>query len=82
MDDKTKKPAATIEYDIVNQQTNKSVLHVVESTDKVANAGEQVTLEKSLPLQNFEPGLYRLTVKVDDNVSKQTVAPFARFAVE
>jgi hypothetical protein len=82
MDDKTKKPAATIEYDIVNQQTNKSVLHVVESTDKVANAGEQVTLEKSLSLQNFEPGLYRLTVKVDDNVSKQTVAPFARFAVE
>jgi len=82
MDDKTKKPAATIEYDIVNQQTNKSVLHVVESTDQLANAGEQVTLEKSLALQNFEPGVYRLTVKVDDNVSKQTVAPFARFAVE
>lgn len=82
MDDKTKKPAATIEYDIVNQQTNKSVLHVVESTDQLANAGEQVTLEKSLALKNFEPGLYRLTVKVDDNVSKQTIAPFARFAVE
>ena len=82
MDDKTKKPAATIEYDIVNQQTNKSMLHVVESTDKLANAGEQVTLEKSLALQNFEPGLYRLTVKVDDNVSKQTISPFARFAVE
>jgi GWxTD domain-containing protein len=82
MDDKTKKPAATIEYDIVNQQSNKSVLHVVESTDKMTNAGEQLTLEKTLALQNFEPGLYRLTVKVDDNVSKQTVSPFARFAVE
>ncbi len=82
MDDKTKKPAATIEYDIVNQQTNKSVLHVVESTDQIANAGEQLTLEKSLPLNKFEPGLYRLSVKVDDNVSKQTIAPFARFAVE
>jgi GWxTD domain-containing protein len=82
MDEKTKKPAATIEYDIVNQQSNKSVLHVVESTDKMANAGEQLTLEKTLALQNFEPGLYRLTVKVDDNVSKQTISPFARFAVE
>jgi GWxTD domain-containing protein len=82
MDNKTKKPEATIEYDIVNQQTNKSVLHVVESTDQMKNAGEQVTLEKSLALNNFEPGLYRLTVKVDDNVSKQTITPFARFAVE
>ncbi len=82
MDNKTKKPEATIEYDIVNQQTNKSVLHVVESTDQFKNAGEQVTLEKSLALNNFEPGLYRLTVKVDDNVSKQTITPFARFAVE
>jgi len=82
MDEKTKKPAATIEYDIVNQQSNKSVLHVVESTDKMTNAGEQLTLEKTLALQNFEPGLYRLTVKVDDNVSKQTISPFARFAVE
>lgn len=82
MDNKTKKPEATIEYDIVNQQTNKSVLHVVESTDQFKNAGEQLTLEKSLALNTFEPGLYRLTVKVDDNVSKQTITPFARFAVE
>jgi GWxTD domain-containing protein len=82
MDNKTKKPEATIQYDIVNQQTNKSVLHVVESTDQMKNAGEQVTLEKSLALNRFEPGLYRLTVKVDDNVSKQTITPFARFAVE
>jgi GWxTD domain-containing protein len=82
MDDKTKKPSATIEYDIINQQTNKSVLHVVESTEQLGNTGEQVTLEKSMALNNLEPGLYRLTVKVDDNVSKQSIAPFARFAIE
>jgi GWxTD domain-containing protein len=82
MDDKTKKPSATIEYDIINQQTNKSVLHLVENTDQMGNTGEQVTLEKSMALNNLEPGLYRLTVKVDDNVSKQSIAPFARFAVE
>jgi hypothetical protein len=82
MDEKTKKPSAQIEYDIVNQQTNKSVLHVVESTDQMANAGEQMTLEKSLSLATFDPGLYRLTVKVVDNVSKQDITPFARFQVE
>jgi hypothetical protein len=82
MDDKTKKPSATIEYDIINQQTNKSVLHLVESTEQMGNPGEQLTLEKSMALNNLEPGLYRLTVKVDDNVSKQSIAPFARFAIE
>ncbi|HEX6880887.1 MAG TPA: GWxTD domain-containing protein, partial [Terriglobales bacterium] len=81
-DEKTKKPSATFEYDIINQQTNKSVLHVVESSDQMGNVGDQVTLEKSMALNNLEPGLYRLTVKVDDNISKQTIAPFARFAVE
>ena len=82
MDEKTKKPNATIEYDIVNQQTNKSVMHVVESTAQMGNPGEQVTLEKSMALNNLEPGLYRLTVKVDDNVSGQNISPAARFQVE
>ncbi|HEU5402682.1 MAG TPA: GWxTD domain-containing protein, partial [Terriglobales bacterium] len=82
MDQKTKKPDATFEYDIVNQQTNKSVLHVVESTAQMGNPGEQVTLEKSMGLNSLDPGLYRLTVKVHDNVSGQDISPAARFAVE
>lgn len=82
MSDKTKRPDATFEYDIVNQQTNKSVLHVVESTAQMVNPGEQVTLEKTMALNNLDPGLYRLTVKVHDNVSGQDISPAARFAVE
>jgi predicted transport protein len=82
MDQKTKKPDATFEYDIVNQQTNKSVLHVTESTAQMGNPGEQVTLEKTMALNNLDPGLYRLTVKVHDNVSGQDISPAARFAVE
>jgi len=41
-----------------------------------------MTLEKSLALTSFQPGIYRLTVKVDDNVSKQQITPSVRFAVE
>jgi len=44
--------------------------------------GEQVTVEKSLPLSSLEPGLYRITIKVDDQVSKQVISPSATFAVE
>ena len=37
---------------------------------------------EELALNSFQPGMYRLTVKVDDNVSKQQIAPSVRFAVE
>lgn len=81
IDDKTKKPSATIEYDIINAQTNKSVVHSVETSEQFGNVGEQVTLQKTMAL-NLDPGTYRVTVKVDDNISKQTISPTARFAVE
>jgi 5-hydroxyisourate hydrolase-like protein (transthyretin family) len=82
MDEKTKKPSAKIEYDIVNVADNKPVLHSSENTDSMGNLGDQMTLEKSLALNSFQPGVYKLTVKVDDNVSKQQISPSVRFAVE
>jgi GWxTD domain-containing protein len=81
-DEKTKRPSAKIEYEIVNVATNEPVLHAAESTDTMGNLGDQMTLEKSLALTSFTPGIYRLTVKVDDNVSKQQITPSVRFTVE
>jgi GWxTD domain-containing protein len=81
-DGKTKKPSANIEYEIVNVASNQAVLHASESTDTMANVGEQMTLEKSLALTGFQPGVYKLTVKVADNISKQQIAPSVKFAVE
>ena len=59
-----------------------AVVHAVEDTGKLGNVGEQVTIEKSLPTQSLEPGVYSVTIKVDDKVSKQTISPTAKFAVE
>ena len=73
---------AKIDYEIVNLANNQAVLHSSESTDSLGNVGDQITLEKSLSLNSFQPGIYKLTVKVDDNVSKQQIAPNVRFAVE
>ena len=81
-DEKTKKPSAKIDYEIVNLANNQSVLQSSETTDTLGKIGDQITLEKSLALAAFPPGVYRLTVKVDDNVSKQQIAPSVRFAVE
>jgi len=82
IDDKTKKSSATIEYDIVNSATKKSVVQATESTDQMGNVGDQVTLEKSLPLASLEPGTYELTIKVSDKVANQKISPAAKFVVE
>ncbi len=81
-DDKTKKPSAKIDYEIVSLANNQAVVHSSETTDSMGNVGDQITLEKTVSLNSLPPGLYRLTVKVDDNVSKQQIAPSVRFAVE
>lgn len=82
VDEKTKKPSATVEYQIVNAATNKSVVDITENTDQMKNVSDQLTLEKSLPLSKLDPGVYQVTIKVNDLVSKQTISPTAKFAVE
>ena len=82
VDDKTHKPSATFEYDIVNAATNKEIVHAIDSSDKMGNVGEQVTLHKAVASANLDPGVYRIQIKVSDNISKQTLGPSATFAVE
>ena len=81
VDDKTHKPSATIEYNVTDSN-NKAVIHTVESTDTMGNVGDQVTLQKTLSAANLQPGLYKIEIKVNDNLSKQTLDPTATFAVE
>jgi GWxTD domain-containing protein len=82
VDEKTHKASATFEYDIVNMATNKAVVQKTESTETMGNVGEQITLQKSIAAANLQPGVYRIEIKVNDHVSKQTVDPSAVFAVE
>jgi hypothetical protein len=82
VDEKTHKPSATIEYDVTNSATNKQVIKSVESTEQMGNVGDQMTLQKTLSAANLGPGIYRIKIKVNDNISKQTVDPSATFAVE
>ena len=81
VDDKTHKPSATIEYNVTDAN-HKAVIHTVESTDTMGNVGDQVTLQKTLSAANLQPGLYKIEIKVNDNLSKQTLDPTATFAVE
>jgi GWxTD domain-containing protein len=82
VDEKTHKPSATIEYSVTDANSNKAIIHTVESTDTMGNVGDQVTLQKTLSAANLQPGVYKIDIKVNDNLSKQTVDPSATFAVE
>jgi GWxTD domain-containing protein len=82
MDEKTHKPSATVEYSVVDAATNKQIIHSTEQTEQMGNVGEQVTLQKTLAGTSLQPGIYRMNIKVNDNVSKQTVDPSVTFAIE
>jgi GWxTD domain-containing protein len=82
VDEKTHKPSATVEYNVVNAATNKAVIHTIESTEQMGNVGDQLTLKKTLSAADLQPGLYRLQITVNDNISKQTVDPSTTFNVE
>ena len=82
IDEKTKKPSATVQYQIVNTATNQPVLDLTQTTAQMGNVGEQVTLAQTVPLSRLGPGVYQVTVKVNDQVSKQVISPTAKFAVQ
>ena len=82
IDDKSKKNDASIEYEITDTVTNKSILNMSESTAKVNPNSDQVTLEKTLSLAGVHPGKYKVTIKINDGVSKQQIAESAPFVVE
>ena len=83
IDEATKKPSATVQYQVVNTATNQPVVDFTETTQQMGNVGDQLTLQKSLPLRNLDPGNYQVVIKVNDLVSKQTISSTPeKFAVQ
>jgi len=82
IDDKSKQNGATIDYEIMDMATNKTVLQTQELTNKTNPNADQVTIEKSLPLASLLPGKYQVNIKVNDGVSKQQIAESAPFIVD
>jgi GWxTD domain-containing protein len=85
MDAKTKKPQGSVEYEIVNNADNKTMIDYTEDlADPKAfpNASPfLVTVEKKFPLKSLPPGRYTLKMKVDDKLKNQTLTPTAQFTV-
>ena len=82
IDEKSKQNGATIEYQILDLATNKTILQTQELTSKTSPNSDQVTIEKSLPLASLMPGKYQVSIKVNDGITKQQIAESAPFIVD
>ena len=81
-DEKTKRPNASIEYEILKKGTNEKVLEFTEDVINMPGASlNQVTIEKVLSLKQMQPGQYTLRLKVTDKNSNQTLTPSTNFTV-
>jgi len=82
IDDATKSNEATVTYQIIDSSNNNVLFEKkVESKDLGAHS-DQLTVEKSLPMAGLQPGKYRVTIKINDEISKQEIAQSAPFVVE
>ena len=82
VDEKNGKSDASVEFDVVQEGTKKTVLHGTQPADMTRSATGQLTLEKTFPANGLEPGIYRLKVHVRDQIAKQGVEPEAIFTIE
>ncbi len=79
-DDKTHKSNATFVYTV--KKGDQQIMQFKESSEEMKQTGEQVTIERLLPLATLTPGKYSLEVVATDTLSNKTVSKSAEFVVK
>src|SRR5216684_5075294 len=78
-DDKTHKSSATFQYTV--KKGKDQVMQFKETSADMKQTGDQVTIERLLPLATLAPGKYSLEVNATDTLSNQTILRTAEFTV-
>src|SRR5712691_704128 len=79
-DDATHKSSATFEFTV--KKGNESIMQFKETSVEMKQTGDQVTIERLLPLATLAPGKYTLEINATDTLSKQTISRSAEFTVK
>jgi len=84
VDEKTHHSDVSFDFSIVRLDgaAPQEVFRKKETSSEFGQSGQQVSLEKRIPLRGLAPGKYKFTVQVTDNVSKQEISPSAEFSVK
>ncbi|HVM76076.1 MAG TPA: GWxTD domain-containing protein [Candidatus Saccharimonadales bacterium] len=79
-DEKTHKTDATFVYTV--KKGDQQVMQFKETTADMKQTGDQVTLERLLPLATLTPGKYTLDVSATDKVAQATISRTADFTIK
>ena len=79
-DDATHKSSVYVTYRLLKEQ--REIWMTTENADSMHQTGEQVTLNRLVPLSAFAPGRYNLEVVVRDRVSGQSITRNAEFMLK
>ena len=82
INDQTKSNEAKVTYQITDTATNTVVFEKEQDSKDFGEHSDQLTVEKTLPVAGLQPGKYKVTIKINDEISKQEIAQSAPFVVE
>ncbi|MGA2352834.1 MAG: GWxTD domain-containing protein, partial [Terracidiphilus sp.] len=90
VDEATKSNQATVTYQIVKvipatavaAAADTVVLEKQVDSKELGAHSDQMTVEKSLPIAGLDPGKYKVTIRVNDAISKQEIVQSVPFIVE
>jgi GWxTD domain-containing protein len=79
-DDTTHKSSATFQYTV--KKGTEQVLQFNETSAEMKQTGDQITIERLLPLSTLTPGKYTLEIHATDTLSNQSISRTADFTVK
>jgi GWxTD domain-containing protein len=79
-DEKTHKSNATFQFTV--KKGDQQVMQFKETSAEMKQTGDQITIERLLPLATLAPGKYKLEVNATDSLSNQTISRTAEFTVK
>ena len=82
IDDATKSNEAKVTYQIIDAARTTVLFEKQLDSKDLGAHSDQLTVENSLPLAGLQPGKYKVTIKINDAISKQEIAQSAPFVVE
>lgn len=82
IDEATKSNSATVTYEIADASNGAVILQKQLESKELGAHSDELTIERSLPIAGLQPGKYKVTVKLNDAISKQEIAQSAPFVVE
>jgi len=79
-DEKTHKSSAAFTYTV--RKGDQQVMQFKETSEDMKQTGDQVTIERLLPLATLAPGKYTLEVSATDKLAQATISRSADFSIK